>query len=85
MYSIRSLELLDFDTLLAVLGLEGLHTVSKSNSSKLRMQYNTYREKDYSLPSEERNGNAMNMQEYIWNSIDQTRGIMSMILKIQGI
>ena len=48
--------------------------VSKSNTSQLRMEYNAYRERHYSLPSEERNGRAMNMQEYIWNSIEPETG-----------
>ena len=48
--------------------------VSKSNSSKLRIEYHAYRERHYSLPSEERNGRAINLQEYIWNSIKPEKG-----------
>ena len=48
--------------------------VSKSNSSKLRIQYHQYRDKFYSVPSEDRSGRAMNMQEFIWNSIQPNMG-----------
>ena len=39
--------------------------LSKSKSSKLCIQYHKCRDKYYSVPSEERNSRAMNMQEFI--------------------
>ena len=48
--------------------------IDKSNSSKMRMEYAAYRDKHFSLPSEERNERALNMQEFIWSKIPPDSG-----------
>ena len=48
--------------------------VETSNTSKLQMDYAAYIDKHFSLPAEERNGRAMNMQEFIWSKIPPSSG-----------
>ena len=40
----------------------------------MRMEYAAYRDKYFSLPAEERNGRAMNMQTFIWSKIPCSSG-----------
>ena len=48
--------------------------VAKSYSSNLCEGYNAYKGKRYYLSSEERKGRIMNLQEFIWSTIEPSNG-----------
>ena len=60
-------------------------SVAKSNSSNICIKYAAYRDKYFSLPSEERNGRTMNMQDFIWSKIPVAQGHMNMVPMIPEI